>query len=159
MHYVVGFLFNDTYDRVVLVRKARPKWQAGRLNGVGGAVERTDSSAFEAMVREFREETSVGFRGWRPKPFVSLMTTAGDRVDFYVGASTEALERICTPAGSDEPVSAVDISSLMKTEEIVSASSHPDPSLNPLPNIRWLIQMAISLTQGETAKSFIVVEG
>ena len=32
--YVVGFLFADHDQQVVLIRKLRPEWQAGKLNGV-----------------------------------------------------------------------------------------------------------------------------
>jgi hypothetical protein len=42
--YVVGFLFSPSGAEVVLIRKARPSWQSGLLNGIGGVtgqVERT----------------------------------------------------------------------------------------------------------------------
>ena len=32
--WVAGFLFNDLVDRVVLIRKTHPEWQAGKLNGM-----------------------------------------------------------------------------------------------------------------------------
>ena len=35
-HYSVGFLFNDTKTKVCLIKKNRPTWQEGFLNGVGG---------------------------------------------------------------------------------------------------------------------------
>lgn len=58
MHYVIGFAFSSSADRVVLIQKDHPEWQAGRWNGVGGKVER-DESLTAAMVREFEEETGV----------------------------------------------------------------------------------------------------
>jgi 8-oxo-dGTP diphosphatase len=55
--YVLGFAFDEfDSDRVVLIKKNRPEWQAGLLNGVGGKVEKYEVE-IEAMVREFREET------------------------------------------------------------------------------------------------------
>lgn len=54
--YVVGFMFNTDRTHVVLIRKNRPAWQAGKFNGVGGHIEPGESSV-QAMVREFREET------------------------------------------------------------------------------------------------------
>jgi hypothetical protein len=44
VEYVVGFAF-DTDGRVALIRKNRPEWQAGRLNGIGGHVEATGYTA------------------------------------------------------------------------------------------------------------------
>lgn len=55
--YVLGFAFT-TDGRVALIRKIKPAWQAGKLNGIGGKVE-ADEDSVSAMVREFREETGV----------------------------------------------------------------------------------------------------
>ena|SRR5687768_4819978 len=55
--YVLGFAL--TYDKsVVLIKKNRPEWQAGKWNGVGGKSE--DGELYiESMVREFHEETGM----------------------------------------------------------------------------------------------------
>ena len=62
MNYVVGFVFEKNpvtaVWEVLLIRKTRPSWQAGLLNGVGGKIELLEASS-EAMVREFQEETGV----------------------------------------------------------------------------------------------------
>lgn len=63
--WVVGFLYDMAGDRVVLIRKNRPEWQKGRLNGVGGKLEADDDSLESAMVREFREETGVTVISWQ----------------------------------------------------------------------------------------------
>jgi 8-oxo-dGTP pyrophosphatase MutT (NUDIX family) len=55
--YCVGFLF-DNKDNVLLVKKNRPEWQFGRLNGIGGKVEPAEFYK-SAMVRESVEE--IGF--------------------------------------------------------------------------------------------------
>jgi len=57
-HYVAGFLFDRTHERVLLIRKNRPTWQAGRLNGGGGHIE-PGESASAAMQREFVEEAGL----------------------------------------------------------------------------------------------------
>lgn len=56
--YVVGFMFSPDRQFVVLIRKNRPEWQAGKLNGIGGKTEEGEFPR-QAMVREFREETGV----------------------------------------------------------------------------------------------------
>lgn len=54
--YCVGFAFYGT--DVILIRKAKPAFQKGLLNGVGGKIE-LGENAFIAMVREFYEETKT----------------------------------------------------------------------------------------------------
>ncbi len=54
--FVGGFLFYK--DHVALVRKAKPLWQLGKLNAIGGAVEPMESRR-AAMRREFEEETKL----------------------------------------------------------------------------------------------------
>jgi len=56
--YVLGFAFNSAKDYVVMIRKNKPNWQKGCLNGVGGKIEEGEIPA-TAMVREFEEETGV----------------------------------------------------------------------------------------------------
>lgn len=55
--YVAAFAFSEDYTRVALMRKVRPDWQAGQLNGIGGKVEGRELP-IEAMVREWGEETN-----------------------------------------------------------------------------------------------------
>lgn len=47
-----------TPDGVLLVRKARPEWQRGKLNFPGGRIEPSEGPT-EAAVRETYEETGV----------------------------------------------------------------------------------------------------
>lgn len=54
--YVLGFFTGE--GKVALIRKRRPKWQAGLLNGIGGRME-PGEAPIDAMAREFREETGV----------------------------------------------------------------------------------------------------
>jgi 8-oxo-dGTP diphosphatase len=61
--YVCGFLFSPDRARVLLIRKRRPAWQAGKLNGLGGKIE-PGETALEAMRREFREEAGIDVVEW-----------------------------------------------------------------------------------------------
>lgn len=56
--YVLGFMFDDDLTHVIMIKKNRPKWQIGYLNGVGGKKE-FDEDFIDAMIREFKEETGV----------------------------------------------------------------------------------------------------
>ena len=63
--YVVGLLFNESLTWVLLIRKNKPAWQAGKLNGVGGKVEDGETPA-QAMEREFMEEAgTIVPDGWQ----------------------------------------------------------------------------------------------
>jgi len=60
---VVGFMIDQSLDIagdgiVLLIRKNKPIWQAGALNGVGGKVEAGEAPV-DAMTREFYEEAGV----------------------------------------------------------------------------------------------------
>jgi 8-oxo-dGTP diphosphatase len=87
--YVIGFLFDDKGWHVSLILKARPAWQAGYLNGIGGKIEPTDASPRAAMRREFHEEAgvmvplerwdyfaSMGNRFWRCEVFKAFSTAS-----------------------------------------------------------------------------------
>ena len=120
--FVCGFLFDTAHQRVALVQKARPEWQAGRWNGIGGKIELPETS-LEAMHREFSEETGIpaGAIAWRR--FVHLELENGGFVDFYSAAS-EAINDVCTAQ-----------------DETVSVFPHWRLP-NVLYNLKWLIPMA-----------------
>jgi ADP-ribose pyrophosphatase YjhB (NUDIX family) len=63
-HYVLGFAFTRDHEGVLLIQKAKPKEQVGLLNGIGGKVEASDATSYDAMVREFREETGLTLTEW-----------------------------------------------------------------------------------------------
>ena len=56
--YSVGFAFDEQGKNVVLIKKNRPQWQRGLLNGVGGHIEKNEGP-HAAQAREFKEETGV----------------------------------------------------------------------------------------------------
>ena len=61
--YVLALLFTADRRRVVLMRKTRPAWQAGRVNALGGKLL-PGESAIDAARREVREEAGVDVVGW-----------------------------------------------------------------------------------------------
>lgn len=61
--YVLALLFTPDRRRVVLVRKTRPAWQAGRVNALGGKVRPGETPAAAAR-REVREEAGVDVAEW-----------------------------------------------------------------------------------------------
>lgn len=67
---VLGFIFNDKMDMVLLIRKKRPKWQAGFLNGIGGHLEpKEQSGTYDwsgAFIREVKEECGLEIQKGAP---------------------------------------------------------------------------------------------
>lgn len=58
--YSIGLLHCKGF--VAMVRKARPPWQAGKLNLPGGKLQ--DGETYHAaLVREFQEETGLNLPG------------------------------------------------------------------------------------------------
>lgn len=121
--YVVGFMFNPAENAVLLIRKTHPAWQAGKLNGVGGRIE-AGESALEAMRREFAEETGMIHTDWYQ--FCVLGDTREWQVHFFAAVGMIAKAQALT----DE------------APEIVSSLALP---FDTIPNLKWLIPMALSM--------------
>jgi 8-oxo-dGTP diphosphatase len=120
--YVAGFLIAVDTQQVVLVRKDRPAWQAGRLNGVGGHIEPGETPE-EAMRREFCEEAGLDLDGWE-----HFATVEGDwgSVRFF---------RLFSSAS---------VVWSAETQESEPIERHPVDRFDPdmLPNLSWLLPLA-----------------
>lgn len=57
VNYVAAFALDEN-NNILFIRKNRPDWQRGYLNGVGGKINFAET-AREAMSREFLEETGI----------------------------------------------------------------------------------------------------
>lgn len=135
--YVVGFLLDPTLSKVVLMRKNRPDFQAGLLNGVGGKVE-AGETALDAMRREFSEEAGMSGLEW--SDYMHLTTERSEITFFRATGNVHA-----AVTTTDEPVGVYGVADVMDR-------------CDTMPNIRWCIQMARSFAFGEHAPSFQVKE-
>jgi 8-oxo-dGTP diphosphatase len=121
--YACGYLI-DPDRRVVLIRKNRPAWQAGRLNGVGGHVEPGETPV-EAMRREFFEETGLDVDGWQH--FATVAWSTGE-TNFYRRFADAAL---------------LDAARTV-TDEVIEV--HPFdgiPWQETVPSLAWLLPLAL----------------
>lgn len=125
--YVVGFMYADTSRGVVLIRKNRPDWQAGLLNGVGGKRERGETLV-QAMVREFYEETGVA-------------TVEGDWSQFCELEDTERGGRVAFFAMLDRSLDLYAAVESRTDERIEKWAMDPAVPLGTVPNLRWLIPL------------------
>lgn len=115
--YVVGFAFRSN-GKVVLIEKRRPDWQAGKLNGVGGHVEKGETMR-QAMLREFEEEAGARVHNWE---HFATVTDATNWSVYFFGTITNL------------PVSSV-------TDERIMEFPCRDLPRNVVPNLHWLIPM------------------
>lgn len=122
--YVAGFAVSYDEGTVALVRKSHPSWQAGKLNGIGGHIEEGEAP-IDAMRREFLEETAIAVSDWRE--FV-LLGGKEWQVHFFV-ASVSTADLSALRGADDEPIEVHPIAAI--------------PSLPVIPNLRWLVLLAI----------------
>lgn len=122
IEYVNGFLFSQDKKKIVLIRKKRPLWQEGKLNGIGGRIEMNETP-IDAMKREFMEEAGIEIEDW-----YNFAKIEGDDwvVHMYVAISNDY-----TKAYS-------------KTDEEIEIHYVFDiANLDVIPNLKWLIPMSI----------------
>jgi 8-oxo-dGTP diphosphatase len=137
IHYVLGFVFDAGYLQVLLIDKTRPAWMMGKLNGLGGKIERGETPR-QAMERELREETGGRLGEVELAPFGRLHVRGlGDEVVVWLfwgkvrGEFSIALSRVVTDEGS------------------IVAMPRDDLSNWPvLPNLRYLVPMALGCARG-----------
>lgn len=121
--YVCGFLFDYNDKRVVLIRKNKPEWQKGRLNGVGGKIE-PGEVPLQAMRREFMEEAGLWINDWKPTITLTGHNNGGWIVHFF-----------CAQGPVDEVKT--------KTDEKVEIVPARDLPQDVIYNLRWLIPLCL----------------
>ena len=122
IEYVCGFAFGgEAGELVVLIRKNRPAWQQGKLNGIGGHVEQGESY-HDAMVREFEEETGLNVPHW--DQFLTLEGVTW-RCTFFRAFDVDVFK---VESKTDEEVCRYHVTELPE---------------NVLANIPWLVPLAL----------------
>lgn len=120
-YYVAGFLFTEGNEHVALIRKAKPQWQAGKLNAIGGKIEYGETPS-QAMVREFGEETGLRHTEWRE---FCVLEGPTSRVHFFV--TVGPAHRLTS----------------METERIEIVRVATIRSEQTIENLQWLIPLAL----------------
>lgn len=131
--YVCGFMFNQEKTQVVLIRKLRPEWQKGKLNGVGGHIEDGEKPE-EAMSREFEEEAGISDTKWTLVAEYDVRDTpeSDQAAQVYFFKSFGDIHSICSR--TDEEVIVYPVSEIF---------SHLH-SVNVLLKLRFLIPMCLN---------------
>lgn len=142
--YVVGFLFmpdipsrHNPYQgwEVALIRKNRPDWQKGSLNGIGGKIE-DGETPLDAMIREFREEAGLTVTQWYS---VVNMHFPDCIVHVFQARLDKSLMLLSL---TDEKVEVWNVGDVLK---------YP----HKIPNLHWLIPMALFIAPPVNAPRII----
>ena len=137
--YVACILFDKYLSKAMLIRKSRPKWMKGKLNGIGGHIEYKESP-FNAIQREFTEKTGLINPKWTQ--FAILTGIDNEHNLFKVYWFTATVDqpddwRATNP--DNEPVNWY----------LLIDDTHSIVDNNMIPNLKWLIEMAKTHIKGE----------
>lgn len=121
---VVGFIISPDKQRIALIRKEKPQWQKGLLNGIGGKVEEGES-LINALIREVNEEACVEITEWRR---IAEIEDTDVVVHFFV-SFTDKIDSVKT--ATNEKIEVHEIARLLFLEVV--------------PNLRWLIPMCFDV--------------
>lgn len=158
--YVAGFCFSKDLQSVLLCRKAKPAWQKGKLNGIGGKVGGiynmitkellVPELPLTAMVREFYEEAGIATKQTDWTKFCTLCCESAV-VHFYAWQSP--YERMLDLAQFNGWAKDANITH----PEYITCYSINSFQSEAIPNLSWLVPMALNrLKNLET--SLVVLE-
>jgi 8-oxo-dGTP diphosphatase len=119
--YVLALLFTANRRQVVLMRRTRPVWQAGRVNALGGRIKEGEEPS-DAARREVREECGVNVAEWTE---VLVWEDAEYRMHVLSAASELA-------SGART----------MEDQEVFLADVDALPA-NVIDNLRWLVPLTL----------------
>lgn len=131
--FVVGFMFDSimpTEAYVLLTQKTRPKWQAGKLNGIGGELK-PGESINQAMTREFKEETGIRFDEW--VYFCKMRYIEQETIHFFY--AFHPILHDCRKQTDEELVA-------LHVKNVCADLIRPGVNASYVSDLRWLIPMA-----------------
>lgn len=127
--YVCGFMRDEAGD-LVLVRKNKPAWQAGRLNGIGGGIEEGERP-IDAMRREWHEETITFHRDWKPLASIHF----NDSVVHFFKAAVDRLPIFPPHNDIGEAIEVVPYLDAIRYDDMIQ-------------NLKWLLPLAFEDPDG-----------
>ncbi len=135
----LGFVFTPDFQQVLLIRKRRPNWQAGKINGVGGKTEPGESPR-ACISREMQEESGLVIS---PELWQKITVLRWDVWEVEVFASVYVGKQTDVVTLTDEEVTWFPATAL--PAEVMS-------------NLRWLIPLSVDVLTNPTPPVVAAVE-
>lgn len=134
---VVGFMFDEKLENVVLIRKLRPEWMKGLLNGVGGKIEEGESP-IDAMAREYQEETGVETFSFDWLHYLTM--TGGDfEIYYFMGLSRISTEKTM----EDEEIIITPIDSIQLRDKTT------------IDNLPWILSLGLNVINNGPTSAYV----
>lgn len=128
-NYVLGFLIDLSSNEILLIKKNRPAFQAGKLNGIGGKMEEGETP-IESLIREVWEETNLKTQEKEWGYFGKMNLPEGGHV-FLFKSFRNDLNQAVSMTDEEIVVRKIDLNQLKK---------------EVMPNLIWLIDAAMDKT-------------
>ena len=138
-------MFNDSMSQVALIRKQKPKWQAGLLNGVGGKIEDGETGV-DAMRREFFEETGAHTLRVDWYHFCNMHGKNSDGSEFYIEFFYAFGKLDSLQSQEEEKIELHAVNPVLSGVELT------------IGNLRWLIAMATDFGKGVHPPKLVTAE-
>ncbi len=139
---VVGFMFDQGHEEVLLINKVKPAWMAGTLNGPGGSIE-ANELPIDAMVREWKEETDIDTKAEDWREFAVIMHPKIDIYFFRAIVPWKVMSGAKAMPQFDETGRKKHDDELLQLVNVREFIANLAPGA--LPNLRWLIPMALGM--------------
>ena len=138
MEYVVGLIFSECNpNRLLMIRKNRPDWQSGKLNGIGGKIEKNES-ADQAMTRECNEECDLDIDPWH---YLGMTEFANGETVYYYAAEANLNK---AKSMTDEPLETITVKPGRAPTEGMRGPNQSQGIFRPdmVYNMPWVIMFA-----------------
>lgn len=122
--YNLGFVFNETFEKVLLIKLSKPgKWNDDLTNGIGGKMEEGET-LIESMRRECYEETRLRITDWE-----KVGRFSGPKFEVFTFVSVIEENRILEYSSEEGLVQWYDVNNL---------------PITLVPNAEWMIPLCIN---------------